>query len=286
MQHSATLAAVLLFWMCMVRAAEAPLAKGAAPAAPVQAGRPALKTRPVGDAAIIRTVADAMGFVRGVGRNETTNTLNRLQWRGKGQMTVGTAVYPITRYVYTVSLHLKGAREDITRTVQGKPERSVRVVLDQDAWDEREPGIDGRIAAGAARNRRLQLARTPLGFTRALLDADPASVKVVDPGAAGKVTLAFAVEGVALAATLDANYRPERIEMLVDGQRIVDRYSAYRDLSEYGVMFATRWTESIDGRPHLNLTIDDARVASYAVFPKPTATAAASPTAPVPPTAP
>ena len=130
--------------------------------------------------------------------------------------------------------------------------------------------------AGLARKRRLQLARTPLGFTRALLDADPASIKTVDPGAAGKVTLAFAVEGVPIEATLDANYRPERIEMVVDGERIVDRYSAYRDLSEYGVMFATRWSQTIDGKPHLSLTINEARVASYAVFPKPIAAAAAA----------
>ena len=147
--------AALLFTVT-VHAADAPAKKGAASAAPAQAGRPPLKTRPVGDAAIVRTVADAMGFVRGVGRNETTTTITRVQWRGKGQMTEGAAVYPVTRYIYTVSLHLKGVREDITRTVQGKPERSVRVLLDQDAWDEREPGIDGKPASDTARNRRLQ----------------------------------------------------------------------------------------------------------------------------------
>ena len=252
-----------------VHAAEAPAKKGAASAAPAQAGRPPLKTRPVGDAAIIRTVGDAMGFVRGVGRNETTTTINRVQWRGKGQLTEGATAYPVTNYIYTVSLHLKGVREDITRIVQGKPERSVRVLLDQDAWDEREPGIDGKPASDTARNRRLQLARTPIGFTRALLDADPASVKVVDPGAAGVVTVAFAVEGVPIQATLNSDYRPEKIQMSVDGKQFVERYTAYQDLSEYGLMFATRWVETIDGKPHLNLTINDGRVASYAVFPKP-----------------
>lgn len=263
-------AAVLALGMAIaVHAAEAPPKAGAPPASPPQAGRPPLKTRPVGDAAIVRTVADAMGFVRGVGRGETTTTINRVQWRGSGTMTEGATVYPVTSYVYTVSLHLNAAREDLTRVVRGKTERSVRVVLDQDAWDEREPGIDGTPAPDTARNRRLQLARTPIGFTRALLDADPATIKVVDPGVRGKVTLEFAFAGVPLKATLDSDYRPERIEMSVDGKQVVDRYTTYADLSEYGLMFATRWTESVDGRPYLSLKINAGRVASYAVFPKP-----------------
>jgi len=45
---------------------------------PFQAGRPPLKTRPVGDKAIVHTLADALGFVRGMGAGETTETINRL----------------------------------------------------------------------------------------------------------------------------------------------------------------------------------------------------------------
>jgi hypothetical protein len=244
------------------------------PAPPKQAGRPALKARPVGDKAIIRTVADAMGFVRGMGAGETTKTINRVQWSGTGQLTEGTAVYPITQYTYTISLHLKAAREDMTRTVRGKPERLVRVLLDQEAWDEREPGLDGKAASDTPLNRRLQLARTPFGFTRAMLDADPAIVKVVDPGPAGKVTIAFSIEGTPVTTLLNSDYRPDTITMKVDGKEIVERYTNYKDLSEYGLMFATRWSETIDGHPHLSLSITEGRVASYAVFPKPIASAA------------
>ena len=102
-----------------------------------------------------------------------------------------------------------------------------------------------------------------------MLDADQATVKVVDPGEGGKVTISFAIEGVPTVAELNSDYRPETITMKVDGKTLVARHRAYKDISEYGVMFPTRSTETIDGRPYLDLTIDDARVASYAVFPMP-----------------
>lgn len=250
-------------------------AKAAAkPTSPPQAGRPALKTRPAGDKAIIRTVADAMGFIRGTGQGETNATVNRVQLRGSGAMTVNGVAYPISHYIYTLSLHLKAAREDIQRTAAGKPERIVRVVLDKDAWDEKTPGVEGHATSDSALGRRLQLARTPFGFTRALLDADPASVKITDLGAAGKVTITFPIDGVATTASLDADYRPETIAMTVEGKALVAKFTAYRDLSEYGVMFPTRWTETVAGKPYLDLKIDDGRVASYAVFPKPASPAA------------
>jgi hypothetical protein len=113
------------------------------------------------------------------------------------------------------------------------------------------------------------MARTPIGFTRAMLDADPATVKVVDGGVGGKVTISFPVEGVPVTAELNSDYRPETITMKVDGKTLLARHRAYKDISEYGVMFPTRTTETVDGRLYLDLTIDDARVASYAVFPKP-----------------
>jgi hypothetical protein len=244
------------------------------PTSPHQAGRPPLKTRPVGDQAIKRTVADAMGFIRGMGPGETNKSLNRLQWIGAGQMTDGGVVYPVSRYSYQVSLHLKAAREDITRTARGKEQRLVHVVVDQQAWDEREPGVDELPASEPALNRRLQLARTPIGFTRAMLDADQATIKVTDNGP-GKVAITFAVEGVPINADLNADYRPEVITMTIDGKEYVDRYHNYQDLSEYGIMFATRWTETVAGKPRFDVTFTETRVASYAVFPKPVATQAA-----------
>jgi hypothetical protein len=102
-----------------------------------------------------------------------------------------------------------------------------------------------------------------------MLDADQSTVKVVDSGASGKVTISFPIEGVPVTAELNSDFRPDTITIKVDGKTYVAHHRAYKDISEYGVMFPTRSTETIDGKPSLDLTIDDARVASYAVFPLP-----------------
>jgi len=182
---------------------------------------------------------------------------------------------PASSYIYTLSLSLKAAREDIQFAGKTPPARVTRVVLDKEVWDEKAPGVDGFATSESPLNRRLQLSRTPFGYTRALLDAKPETIKVTDPGPKGKVTIVFPIEGVVTTATLDSDYRPETITMTVDGQVIVTRFGAYRDLSEYGLMFPTVWTETVAGKPRLDLKINDGRVASYAVFPKPAALAAA-----------
>jgi hypothetical protein len=263
------LAMALLLSHANAETAPLPAKKAPVAQSPFQAGRPALKVRPEGDQAIKHTVADAMGFVRGMGGMESTKTLNRIQWLGSGKMVEGSTTYDVTKYSYTVSLHLKAAREDIQRKAGNKVERLVYVVLDKDAWNEKEPGVDGTKANDSALNRRLRMARTPIGFTRAMLDADQSTVKVVDPGSGGKVTITLPIEGVPTVAELNSDYRPETITMKVDGKTYVAHHRAYKDISEYGVMFPTRSTETIDGKPYLDLTIDDARVASYAVFPLP-----------------
>jgi hypothetical protein len=155
------LAMVLLLGQANAQSTPAAVAapKNAATAqSPFQAGRPALKVRPQGDQAIKRTVADAMGFVRGMGAMETTKTLNRLQWLGKGKMTEGTTTYDLIKYSYAVSLHLKAAREDIQRKAGGKVDRLVWVVRDQDAWDESAPGVDAAPSIAACGWRALQSA--------------------------------------------------------------------------------------------------------------------------------
>ncbi len=257
-----------------VLALSAPFAAAADKTPPHQAGRVHPKERPTGDKAIIRTAADAMGFVRGMGANETTNTINRVQMRGAGKVWINGVAYQAPKYIYTMSLHLKAAREDIQRAGKDNPSRIVRVVLDQEAWDEAAPGVDGRPTTDSAKNRRLQLARNPFGFTRAMVTAAPASIKVEDGGPKGKIAISFPVDGVTTTAVLDAWYRPESITQTVDGKVIVAKFDKYRDLSEYGLMFPTVWTETVDGKPSLDLKIDDGRVASYAVFPKPASLAA------------
>lgn len=265
------LAAVLLVTTFSSGAAQ----KSSVPAEPFQAGRPSLKVRPAGDKAIIFTVADAMGFVRGMGPQQTTATLNRLQWFGSGKLSEGGRDYTVSRYSYAMTLTLNGAREDIQRTgPDGKAERVVHAYLNTAAWDESAPGINPKSAdSKAARERRLQYLRTPFGFTQGLLRADAASVKITDPGPGGTVTIVATLDGVPVTAKLDRYYRPASISMQVNDQLIEARYSGYKDIAEYGVMFPTRVTETLNGRPKLSLTIDDARVASYLILQPPADTA-------------
>jgi len=263
----ATLAAVMI-----AASASAQTARGAV-APPVQQGRPPLTTRPAGDAAIIRTVADALGFVRGLGRGETTDTLNRLQWLGTGTMSVNGQVRAITKYSYALTLNLTGAREDIQfKSTAGMEDRRVRAFLGSDAWNEKAPGEGLSAAPADISERRLQFFRTPFGFAKALLKADRATVKVTDPGASSAVTIAMSVDGTPIVATLDFDYRPAIITTDANGRKTTVTYSRYRDLAEYGMMFPTRIVETVDGRPSMTLTIDGGRVSSYLILQPPSST--------------
>jgi hypothetical protein len=238
---------------------------------PFQSGRPPLKTRPSGDRDIIRTMADAMGFVRGMGPFQTTSALNRVQWFGTGTMTVGGKTYQVVKYSYAMSLHLNGAREDIQlKSPTGASERRVHAFLGMEAWDETTPGVGQTpVAPKEAANRHLKFLTTPFGFTAAVLKADPSAVKVDDPGAGGKVTISVTLDGTPFTATLNSEYRPATISLMVDGRKIEIRYADYRDLQGYGVMFPTHVREVVDGHPALDLRVDDGRVASYLILQPP-----------------
>jgi hypothetical protein len=233
---------------------------------PAQSGYLPLKSRPADDKAVVRALADAMGFVRGVGPFATTDSLNRLQWFGTGQVTGANGALVNADYSYVTSLSLGAAREDI------KPKsgaRIVRVVVGGKAWNETAPGIGGTWANDQAKARRLQWVRTPFGFTRAVLKAAQGSVKVNDPGPGGVVEISLDFEGVPTVARLDPDYRPTRITTR-DGAEVIEvTYSGYLDMHGYGVMFPSRVSESVNGRKSADLKIVQGRAASYALFPEP-----------------
>ena len=249
----------------------APPAKPVAPAkSPFQSGRPPLKTRPSGNKEIIHTVADAMGFVRGFGPFQNTDSLNRLQWLGRGTMWSDGHKYEIVKYSYAMTLDLNGAREDIQRkAADGKSDRVIHAFLGSDAWNETMPGVGQTPEPGQAEARHLEFLFTPFGFTKALLKADPTTVKIDDPGPGGKVTIAVTLDGTPFAATLDGDYRPALISATANGQKVETLYSNYSDLAGYGVMFPTHIVQKISGRPTLDLTIDDGRVSSYLILQPP-----------------
>src|SRR6185437_5797271 len=238
-----------------------------APGVPYQAGVPPVKDgeRPKGDAAIVRMVEDQMGFIRGAGGGETLHGINRLRYGGCGEIVEDGHTYEVTRYTYGISLQEDAAREDIE--AEGKI-HLIRVVRGNEAWDESAPGVGTHSADKLARQRQLQLGRTPFGILNTIVNLDARRIKVRDPGH-GAVTLQLPVDGVATQVVLDRNYRPATVTQRVAHHRIVDQYSDYHDVNQYGLMIPRHIVETIDGHPHLVLHIIRSEMADYEVFPAP-----------------
>jgi len=200
--------------------------KDVAPGVPYQSGGVPVEQqgRPQGKAAIVHMVLDQMGFIRR-GRDrqaETTHMINRLRFCGSGGMVEDGQTYHVTTYAYGMSLKRDAAREDIlTEGPMGKG-RLIRVVLGNEAWDESAPGVGTHSADQLAKQRRLQLLRTPFGIAETLTKLDASKVEVHDPGAGrGAVTLELPLDGVPTHVVLDQNYRPATVTQKV-GARTID----------------------------------------------------------------
>jgi hypothetical protein len=268
---SRSLLALSLMAAGLVASAGSALAAAPAPTAgpPHQAGRLPPKVKPQGDAAIFRTVIDAMGLIRGFGPRETTTTVNRLRWVGDGVMIEGGHTYKVTKFDYGLSLLQKAAREDIQRTDSaGVKSRVIEVVAGANAWNENAPGVYSGLAQKQALERQLRFWRTPFGVAKALTLAPAGSVKVTDSGT-GPVQLDLSVESVPMQVTLDSDYRPAQITQTVGKKKIVVQYSDYHDFAEYGLMFPGHYVETVDGKPYLDIQLHSGDVATYVVFPPP-----------------
>lgn len=239
--------------------------KDVAPGVPYQAGVPPLNERPKGKASILRAVEDQTGFIRGTGPAETLHAINRLRYSGCGEIVENGHIYEVTNYIYGVSLHEDAAREDIE--AEGNV-HLIRVVRGNEAWDESAPGVGTHSADKMARQRLLQLRRTPYGIVSAITDLNPSLIKIHDTGS-GAVTLQLVLDGIATKVVLDQNYRPATVTQRVDHHLIVDQYSDYHDLNQYGLMIPRHIEETIDGHPHEALHIIRSAMADYEVFPAP-----------------
>jgi hypothetical protein len=237
---------------------------------PYQAGRAYPKEAPHGNAAIVRTVIDAVGLIRGLGPRETTNTVNRLRWNGDG--TLYEAGRPVkVDYRYTMSLLQEAAREDIqVASADGSGRRQIGVVHGQIAWSESVPGVATGLVPDQAQKLRLKLWRTPFGIAKALAVTMPESVQVKDSGT-GPVQLDFKIAGVATHVLLDSDYRPWRVSQQIGKDRIEDQYTDYKDFTEYGLMFPGHTVETVNGKSRLDVETRSADAGTYMVFEPPVA---------------
>ncbi len=247
--------------------------KDVAPGVPYQAGVPPVKDgeRPKGQDATLRLIEDQMGFIRAILRGDQTESLheiNRLNYSGCGEVVEDGHTDEVTHYLYSVSLHENAAREDVTGDGPGGKVHLIRVVRDNEAWDESSPGVGTQSADKLAKERELQLGRTPFGILNAIVNLKPDQIKIHDTGS-GPVTLQLPVYGVITKVVLDRNYRPETVTQRVGRHTYVDHFTDYHDLNQYGMMIPRHIVETVDGRPHLTLHIIKSMLGEYEAVPAP-----------------
>jgi hypothetical protein len=245
-------AALLLFAAGSVLA-QPPQPAPRAPSSPYGAGAE-------GAALVIRNAADALGMVRGLGPRETLDAINRLQFTAEGSEKKSAV-----RVTVAISLHQDAVRIDKVSQEDGKTYRRVQVVAENRAWDEKTPGIEPTPAPSQTKQRRLYLAMLPQGFLRAVLRAPPKEVEVVGNGAGATISLPY--QGMRVRATLDADYRPTKIQAVQSSRVVAEMdFENYKDFDEYEVFFPSHIVEKRNGSIVSDLKVTEFHTAPYVVF--------------------
>ncbi len=229
--------------------------------------------------ATIQAAAEALGMLRGVQRR--MDSINTIQFSGMGVMRVPESdgdwvQYDVADLTVGMSYFIPAMRWDMTSTDSaGQMERAIAVVRNDQAWDEAEPGVGATPAMDRVAARLRQIWLTPHGIVRAAVDAEaatPGSVEVASGG--GTTTLTVVVDGVPVTATLNDDFRPERVEMPIDhpvlGDTLLEAiYSDYVDWPILDVYFPSRIVHRLDGETSLDLEVTSFFQNPYVVFPMP-----------------
>lgn len=229
---------------------------------------------------VLYRMANNMGMLRTVRELDSVMTVE--YWatgtvREVGPKTVGPPVQ-VKSYYAQIAYDFPGMRVDITRP-SGTPAREIQVVSGAFAWNEDQPGaglVAGQgnavPAADAVTERLLQLWTTPFGVVKAATAAGE-KTKVTVEGGAVVVTFPLIsappgetvnmvvgeLNGTPVKVTLNADYRPERVEVRYGGRVFTTTYSGYGDLNEpdlkADIFFPARIVRTVDGQPVLDLTV-------------------------------
>ena len=125
-------------------------------------------------------VANSMGMLRGRQQEDAAATLEL--W-AKGTMTVDGQEREVTEYRASINYLLTGLREDFTvETPGGQPERHIRSVSGNAAWNQTDLNSNVTPAPGAVRERLVQLWTTPMGLAKAAAIAGDAAKVTVESG--------------------------------------------------------------------------------------------------------
>ena len=245
---------------------------------------------------VLRKVGLGLGILRGV---QEEDSLMTVEYWGTGTMrevgpkTVGPPVQ-IKTYYAAIAYDFPGMRLDMTR-VGGTAPREIQVVSGRFAWNEIDkiggglPGWGSAVPAmDAVTDRLLRLWTTPFGVYKAAVAAGE-KTKVAVNGRAVVLTFPFTnspqpgqtanlfvgeLNAAPVTVTLDAQYRPERVEVRYRDRVITTTYSEYGDLNEKDykadVFFPARIVQSVDGQTVLDLTIQKTNTYNpYVIIPVP-----------------
>ena len=198
--------------------------------------------------------------------------------REVGPKTVGAPVQ-VKSYHAQIAYDFPGMRVNITRA-SGTPAREIQVVSGTFAWNEDRPGaglVPGEGNAvpvvDAVTDRLLQLWTTPYGVVKAATAAGEKTKVTVENGAvvvtfplvnaAPGETVNMVVgqlNGSPVKVTLNAEYRPARVEVQYGGRVFTTTYSGYGDLNEKDlkadIFFPARIVRAVDGQTVQDLTIE------------------------------
>jgi len=264
------------------------VAIAAALVAAPQAQQPTLKD-------VLYKMGNGLGVLRGF---EEEDSLMAFEYWGTGTMrelgpkTVGPSV-DVKSYHAAVAYDFPGMRVIITRAGSAQPE--IQVVSGTFAWNELDKVGGGLVpghgsatpAMDVVGDRLLRMWTTPFGVYKAAVAAgDKAKVSMEG----GKVVLTFPLtnaaagptsylvvgdlNGTPVKVTLDAQSRPEQVEVRHRNRVLTTTYSGYGDLNEKDlkadIFFPARIVQTADGQPVLDLRIEKTNTYNpYVLMPVP-----------------
>lgn len=223
-------------------------------------------------------VADALGMLRGMGRDDLILTV---EFSGAGTMSVvGEGAEPsgpwpqhkVTRYDVSIAYDMAGMRVNLERVgPDGAFQEEILAVSGRHAWNESEPGaglVDGEGTATPAMDawvdRSLAFWMLPQGFVKAALLADSGIAVTQDGGMTVLTAAVPEMPGTTMTAYVNEDNLIDRVEARAEypglGEVAVEaRYTNYHDLggeeNPSDVLYPERIVRTVGGHPVLDLTI-------------------------------
>lgn len=242
---------------------------------------------------VLYNVANSLGMLRSPAEEDSAMSI---EFWGSGTMVDGGREYKVTKYYGQLGYDFPGMRVELERTAAGgAPQRDIQVVSGTYAWNEDKPGAglvagfgNARPAMDAVNDRLLRLWMLPFGAYKAAVAAGATTKVAVE---SGRTVLNFplteagvtgpaanvvvgALKGSPVKVTLNAQNRPEKVEVRYGGRVYETTYADYRDLNESDnkadIFFPARIVQTVDGKPVLTLSVDKTNTYNpYVIMPVP-----------------